>query len=266
MSMELPNQEVIIKVRIHMKKFTPILLFILSPTFAHAMETNFSSLISSATNYCSSFFSISSSCKDVKTEESSLILDLRKKKKEFGNILKDEYIESRPKFAITPTLYIATNRVDADPTQFLNYCYYQKFHNNVDDLVMMDNIVDEFNSNPSLLQKCQTARINGYSALGAAMLAPDISAKKKRAFNQTLANYGVKPTPEDVALAELLLYDALIDKRKREAFICLVHLQKKWNIPADIKKIIDCYMIQLFKRKKRYWLLPGFIHSDYLVS
>jgi hypothetical protein len=120
------------------------------------------------------------------------------------------------------------------------------------------------------LTQCQNASINGYSALGAAMLAPDISFEKRRVFIRELIKYGFKSTLRDMQLAELILYDEIMkeergiglkSKKLKIKFIHLLHSDSSapWRVlPKELRKLIAQYMIQVLKKEEDCWLLPGF--------
>ena len=74
------------------------------------------------------------------------------------------------------------------------------------------------------LRRCIDARINGYSALGAAMLAKDVSIDDKRDFIQQLLNYGFELTKKDSAILKLEFCDGLsADQQAKMIFLLCDH-------------------------------------------
>ncbi len=63
------------------------------------------------------------------------------------------------------------NKIDADPIQFLKYCYYQNYY----EYLLIDPYIKLLdNCSVSLFEKCKAARVDDYSALGAAIIAKKI--------------------------------------------------------------------------------------------
>ncbi len=140
-----------------------------------------------------------------------------------------------------------------DPTVFLHYCYSQKYHQD------SANDFKEFTMSADLLNKCQHVSIDGYSALGAAIVAPDVSVKTKRDFVRQLMSFGFKLTQKDKVLAELMVYDSISVDHKKKMILLLSNYQKdNWcMLPHDVRKFIVYYMIDLFKDKS--WPCPRFV-------
>jgi len=225
------------------------------------MEINTSSLTSfSLSSYLPSF----SQWFKQGPKESCVIADLRASRKDFEDTLKlvewKEYHEENAmvfKKNVFPTPYVTRESfcslTDGDPIEFLRFCYYQKIHKNNPAIfkAYKKGAIDYFK---------KYAYIKEYSSFSATMIAPGITFKETHALIQELINCGFEPTPKDVELAELILYDAIIENRKKETFIYLLHpnLLPHWNMPKEVKTIIARYLIRALKKEKNYWLLPGF--------
>lgn len=134
---------------------------------------------------------------------------------------------------------------------FLQYCYYQKFNKYSHDLISQ-----LLHSVLTLLNGYKETQINGFSAIGAAILAPDITIKTKRDFIQLLLNFGFKPTKKDIMLAELQLYDAIPAEKKAE----IVAFLNRKDMPSEVTKQIVSCMVDLYR--KDYWPLPDIINDE----
>ena len=106
-------------------------------------------------------------------------------------------------------------KITDDPTIFLHYCYSQQYHK--------DSAIDfvELTISIDLLNKCQHARIDGYSALGAAIVAREVSVESKRNFIRQLMDFGFKLTQKDKVLAELMVYDSISANHKKKMILLL---------------------------------------------
>ena len=249
-----------------MKKIKIIaVILLMSVVSALGMETNpyeyyyeyCSSALTSAYSYIPSWFGQS-------PKESEHIQALRKDKNDFEQELKT--IKGGMLSSDSdrlPALFPATwpDRVMCDDKQcfylpspimkssikFLQYCYYQKFHMDKSKENMQDLASANFKD---LLDAYKEAQIDGYSAIGAAIIAPDVSIESKRNFIEQLIDLGFKPTKKDKMLAELQLYDAISAEKKAE----IVAFFSRKDMPYDVtKKIINC-MLDLYR--KDYWPLP----------
>jgi hypothetical protein len=216
-----------------MNKHILLSLLITSPVFVHAMDNE-------------------TSC-------ANLILKYSKVKKSydfcFENQLKvDRYIECS---GLGLSRFFSRISMHQDPVRFLQYCYYKKIHkdnNNELDIKRLRML-----NKPIPLQAFQNARIDGYSALGAAMIAKDISYDEKRDFIQVLINYDFKPTQKDIELAKLILYDEITKQSK--PMLHILYSQANWSVlPKEVRKTIIQNMIQLFKNE--LWLLPETALTD----
>ena len=223
-----------------MKKQITLSLLILSTTFAHAMEKESSFL---------NFFSWFSSTSNQEPNESKLITGLRKNINDFENQLKLTKWEETQKTYIIQVTFQPFAYIKTDPIIFIEYCYYQKFH----ETEMVD--FNAICTDTSLLKKYQEVKIDGYSALGAAMLAKEKSIKEKRKFIEKLIRYGFKPTQKDMGIVELTLHDNITEHKKTFLHLLQAQPEVNWSVlPQEIRKNIAHYMIELFK--KEFWLLP----------
>ena len=236
-----------------MKKQIIVVLFIVNTAFVHAMSKSISCL-----SRDSSLKSLCFSC-DV-PNESKLISDLRICKDQFEKSLKlDTRIEWQKTYSLVVTSPLFSfEKINTVPALFLRYCYYQKFHKTEFSMNL-----EILKNNLALLSKCRRARVSFYSAVGAAMLAPDIPLYARYNFVQQLINLDFCSTPKDREIAELILYDEIMkNKQKSEFKKKLIHLlhpdsPAHWHIlPQDIRKLIAQYLVEVIKTDNNYWLLP----------
>lgn len=229
----------------------------------YGMETSpyqyCTNIISHAYSYLPSFFSQS-------PKESEYIEILRKDKNNFeqklniykiadnsaGNIGVAMRLMSEAALFNMTLGSLCNNRMKLFPNDFLLYCYYQKFHTNQSKGDMEKLVSANFKNLPNddldTLNKYKAAQIDGYSAIGAAILAPDVSVQSKREFINQLFELGFKPTKKDIMLAELVLYDAI----PKENMMLFLHQEDL--LPEIKRNIINCLIEQ-------YWPLPE-ITSD----
>jgi hypothetical protein len=222
------------------KSYQLLSLFIVSFVSTYTMETDLSRR---------------SSMKQA-SSESQLVSSLRHNKDNFENQLKlDKSVELQT--SILPTTLQFFSFGYLDPMRFLQYCYYQKFHNN--EFINLDAIcADAFS-----LKEYHEVDIDGYSALGAAMISKEQPIKERRIFIQELMEHGFKPTTKDIGLAELILYDEILAKEQKEKlknkYIHLLHPDSPvfwFLLPQDVRRqIVQCFILLL---KKDLWLLPEF--------
>lgn len=139
----------------------------------------------------------------------------------------------------------------SNPEDVLRYCYYTNriIHKHHQDhpIKFLDSLAVD------IIKKFQEAKINDYSAIGAAILAPKISIQNKRCFIKKLMELGCELTKKDIMLAELMLYDAIPANKKTEIIAFLTFLSRK-DIPKDVRKEIVGCMVNLYREK--YWPLP----------
>ncbi len=254
-----------------MKKHIALSLLILSSAFAPAMEERAYQLIYESFSsffFLNSYFPAEPSAGQMPNEDSELISNIRTNKNNLENqLLNNEWEQEEVTYL--SALYLSgsfwINDIDTAPIKFFQACYYQKFHQ----IHIFNMLIHKLDTCAPLLKKCQNVQIDGYSALGAAMLAEDISDDAKRNFIQELINLDFKPTPKDIGLAELVLYDEIPAKQKEKIVFLLCSLQQSVQngivlidnqkdnssqLLPEIRTRIAQYMIQLFK--KEFWFLP----------
>ena len=218
-----------------MNKHILVSLLIMSSSFTYSMKRKAS---------CPSFSSLRSYLPswplfNQMPQESKQIQALRKSKRGLENLLSD--------------LWMAHCDLTEIPVTFWSCCYCPK-NTYLNDL----NFLNYLDFSYSILKNYQ----HGYSDLGATMMATnlsffakDISFEEKHNFIQELTKRGFKPTPEDIGLAELILYDGIIGHQKIFLHLSHAHSQADWSVlPQEVRKQITQYMLQLCKKES--WLLP----------
>jgi len=190
--------------------------------------------------------------------ESKLILDIRKSKNTFENQLPIRFL-SRLNGPTTMLLAFYVDTIKTKKHSFLQYCYYYKYWKNNTEMMNIHNLKTDLTA----LNICQETKINGYSALSAIMLAPDVSFPERQKFIQKLIEHNFKPTFNDIQLAKLIFYDEILKEEQITMLkIKFMHLLNSyepttWSIfPKEVKELIANYMIQATKKEKNYWLLP----------
>ena len=144
-------------------------------------------------------------------------------------------------------------KISNDPIMFLHYCYYQKHHLDRE-LDLLEFVV----FSTDLLNKCLHMCIDGYSALGAAIIAQDVADVSKRDFIQQLIDFDFKFTQKDKVLAELVLYDSISEDHKKTMILLLCnHQMGDFSVlPYDVKISViywilrpyyDVSLVPLFK-------------------
>ena len=133
------------------------------------------------------------------------------------------------------------------PARFLSYCYYQKYHekDNQMGLKGVFTLEDGLSRFEGGLSRCMDARINGYSALGAAIVARGVSIDDKRNFIQQLLNYGFELTKKDSALLKIEFCDGLpADQQAKMILLLCNHAEGNLSaLPRDVRKlIVECMM------------------------
>jgi hypothetical protein len=202
--------------------------------------------------------------------ESELISNLRTNIKNFENEFAKNYHEiTRFRIIHHPRILSSSTSINTTPTDFLEYCYDQGLYQNDLFSHMPIKDLDTFEY-PHFLKKCQNARIDGYSALSTAMLAPNVSFEDRRKFIQEkLIKRNFKPTPKDIQLAKLIFYDELIKetqstslslkaKKSKTKLMYILHPNFLFTLPQDLKQFIASFMIKILKKEENCWLLPGF--------
>lgn len=151
---------------------------------------------------------------------------------------------------------------DSKPTEFLRYCYNLHNYSYPDGFVSLVNL----EKNNSLHDKCKQARIDGYSALGAAMIAESVMYKDesvKHIFISKLKQMGFEFTQKDKELLALEIYNNILAKQKQSA-ILLMQLYKKTEgnfcvLPKDLMIFIVAYMV-VFVISEASINTVGFVH------
>ncbi len=224
---------------IFMKKFIVSLLFLMSPSM-HAMESY------SSSGFFSSFHSyLSSWAMNQAPNEPEFIQKLRISKNQFEVQLRVFRLRST---LDDWTMKDLANSIDINPVLFLEHCYHQRF--------FWHNFITWSDLDVSLINKCKKARIDGYSALGAACIARDIPISHKRDFIRPLIEHGFELTEKDKALAVIELYDAIpAEQKKKIIFLLFTVCQGNFAIlPYDIgKEIVYCIV---YPFKEEVWPLP----------
>lgn len=219
-----------------MQKFLVLSLLVMSSSM-YTMEKY---SVSSFFSYLRSFV-----CSDQNLNESELIQGLRANKNKFEEQLQlnkwdTEYMNNVPNGLFSP------EEIDKDPINFLKFCYWQDL-----ELSGYINVSIRQFDEPSLLYKCKNARIDGYSALGAAIIAKDVQDPCKGGFILELKDRGYTLTEKDKELLVLELYDAISVKDK-EIMILMLCNHKMSNLsvlPHDVRNYIVQYMIASLKDK-----------------
>lgn len=238
-----------------MKRLILLLICITSSISIHSMENSYWAI---SINFCKSLFSRLISESQIPSE-SLCIIDLRNDINAFENKLQSIFVEGasigRGHLAMLIELdNVRINKAET-PSGLLNCCYYYK-HWQEDEKI--DEKIMDFNKlghNSSVLKKYENAQIEGYSALGACMIAQDISFAKRRMLIQYLSNHNFKPIPKDIGIAELILYDGTLKHREKFMHLCNPHPETNWSVlPKDLRLGIAYYIIRILKNK--FWLLP----------
>ncbi|HJZ23110.1 MAG TPA: hypothetical protein VJ201_01520 [Candidatus Babeliales bacterium] len=222
-----------------MHKRIVLLLLIVSPSM-HAMESY------SSEEFFSSFCSyLSQWAMNQASGESEFIQKLRISRNQFEEQLQVFTLRS---ILDDWTIKDLANSIDANPLLFLEHCYHQRF--------FWRNVITWSSFEVSLINKCKKARIDGYSALGAACIARDISIGHKRDFIRPLMEHGFELTEKDKALAVIELYDAIpVEQKKKIIFLLFILGQGDFTIlPDDVgKEIVYCIV---YPFKEDVWPLP----------
>lgn len=132
------------------------------------------------------------------------------------------------------------------PDAFFQCCYKENFCG-------FSWVADAFDD-ASLLGRYKEWRIDGYSALGAAIISEHGPFLDRKKFVEKLLDHGFTLTEKDKKLAPLVLYNK-ISELARESMILLLHEHQEGDLgsfPYEVKKIIVNYMVRLYKEKE--WL------------
>jgi len=244
-----------------MQKCIALLLFILNPFVACAMENDSSSFFASWYSYLPEWLTSSS-------VSLSPMQQVQVDKNEFEELL---YVSTGSYqlliYRCSELQRLSLNSlINDNPVEFLLYCYNQAMHGN---LVSNFAIIDD-----SLLNTCKKVRLNGYSALGAAIIAThgyvrqdkydtaedgsivlnEYFIKVKPYFIQALMQDGFTLTEKDRTLVALELYDAIPAEHKQTMILLLNDKQESYFsvLPHDVRRLIVSAMVRSFK--KEHWL------------
>lgn len=143
------------------------------------------------------------------------------------------------------------------PVKFLKYCYMPDsyegacaFH--IDYLYNLS-LRSTHKLARARFNQAKKARKNGYSALGAAILARGVSGEYKRNFIYWLLQYGFTLTDKDRGLLKLALYQAASPE-----VLSLLHDTQQGNfaaLPLDIRRCVVYNIVHLLKGKEWVSLL-----------
>jgi len=165
------------------------------------------------------------------------------------NISRDDYL---PRVLIyraglSINTYINLGRYETPTAEgFCMWCYHQRSHTTEkEDLDFLS-----LTSPQDRLDFHKEAQIDGYSAIGAAILAPEVSIESKRNFIAQLLNLGFKLTIKDRMLAEFVVYDSIPENEKEKM---ILFLREKDLLPEIKKTIVNC-MIEPYRITS--WPLP----------
>ncbi len=229
-----------------MKKRIALLLLLLSPFIVCAMEDNSSSSFASCYTYIPLWFA---------SESTTPLQDLQASKSEFEVRLKLGW-SLQDWMSITLGSF-SRRAIHDNPTEFLRYCYNLKLHNDPIGFELSD-----LDKDASLLNKCKEVQIDGYSALGVAIIAKDASVivnkcilvSIKPRFILQLLNKGFTLSEKDRTLVALEFFDNISAEQKK-TMISLLNDKQEDNfsvLPHDVRRLIVDYMVSLFK--KEHWL------------
>ncbi len=206
-----------------MKKYFLILITIAVSTTSYSMNESFWGSSSQVNNFDTQ------KIKNIKYKRASLESELQ-----VGGLTKFQ-----KKYVMPDTLMLfSSSLIDSCPQEFLKYIYYEEFHKTE----YLFNL-ELLSKDPNLLKKCLIAQIDGYSALGAAIIAStkkpspsqlDDSIQRKRFLIKNLMKIGFKPTSKDKELAYLELYERTPEDS--ECKLQLAFLSKTYH-PSELPKL-----------------------------
>lgn len=229
-----------------MQKYSLIAFFVLSPFIACAMESDSSSFFSS--------WNISSWSGSNKVL--TPLQEVQKSKSEFEAQLQLEW-SFKTMLPRTNRLF-SPSSIKSNPVEFLKFCYHQKLY---EELMGVCIDLSDLNQDISLLNACKEARIDGYSALGAAIIAEpafsfmDNTTEIKPAFVLSLVEIGFEFTEKDKTLMALTLYKSIPKKQQKTMIFLLQNHRDEegyFSMPLDVRKYIVQYIMRLFKTE--VWL------------
>ena len=226
--------------------------------FSQAMENDLD-LLSIYVSYYSSY--IPAWISGQGPQESELMANVRNSKEDFKNQFKIPipFIELLiSKAASMVKVVISTMMIDPNSNnEYSNPLFLLALHYYFIRLSFKDCITHNLNNNTQMLTAFQDAQVDGYSCIGAVLIAKKASDKEKYDFIQELINdHGFEPTAKDIVLANLALYDEIPAQEKKKFVLLLCNHQEDnlSDLLPEIRKQIAQRMIQLCK--KEFWLLP----------
>lgn len=139
-------------------------------------------------------------------------------------------------------------RIQLGPGLLLDYCYYLK-HFEFDWRKHIGQLVES----QYLLDECRKSRKGeGYSALGAVIIAHNVSVEVKRNVIQKLLLHGFEFTQTDRALAGLYLFDAIpVEQKAKMVFLLCYdnHEDSFLSLLPEIRNYIAQYSISLLDKE-----------------
>lgn len=234
-----------------MKQCLALLFLILSASTACTMENNSSSSFDSWSLYLSS--ALRSYIPVIREMSLSPMQKIQADKDEFEAQLQVNKLSMGYMVPLTTGLFNVA-QIDINPVEFLKYCYNQNLHER------FPFAVDVNYMDASLLEKCKKTEIDGYSALGAAIIAKDafvtlnkcILAPMKPIFILKLMNRCFTLTEKDKILVTLELYNAISAKEK-EKMMLLLHDSQDGHFsvfPHEVRRVIVSDMVRLLDIKR----------------
>jgi hypothetical protein len=172
------------------------------------------------------------------------VLTLREEKIKLEESLKlDKWVEAQKLYdpIDSPVILFQHHVINNNPTKFLQYIYYRKFHESENEYFNLNCL----KSNANLLLQCKQATIENYSALGAAVIAKDVDSEEKRELIEKLISMGFEPTLKDKELAYLELYERSSDDIKRKLMLAYGHNNQQSplsKIPHEIVRYIGTFV------------------------
>jgi len=128
------------------------------------------------------------------------------------------------------------------PEEFLQYCCYQKYHGTEKEVT-----IEMLDNDHILLNKCRNARINGYSALGAALLAKNGNDEDTSIIINKLLERGFVPTTKDKGIVQWNLYKTITEKHITAITFLFSQHPDVAQLPNEIRRLILHYIINVIK-------------------
>jgi|GEM_PF-5495045 hypothetical protein len=96
-----------------------------------------------------------------------------------------------------PVKFFGTDTIKEEPFKFLQFAYYLQLHGS--EAFKISHLYN----NTLLSEACKNARFQDFSAIGAAVIAPNVTRNEKQIFIKKLTALGFEPTEADRDLAFL---------------------------------------------------------------